>query len=132
VLADDSGLEVAALAWEPGVDTADLLVTATGRDDRAGMARLQEMVRDAGPAPAARFVATVIYLWGPDDWTRHDGCVEGHLCWPPRGAQGHGFDPMFVPAGMDRTCAELDAAEKLAVSHRGRAIASFARAWLQG
>jgi XTP/dITP diphosphohydrolase len=56
-----------------------------------------------------------------------EGRAPGHLTWPPRGALGHGYDPMFVPLGETRTFAELDPAEKNRISHRARALEGLVR-----
>jgi XTP/dITP diphosphohydrolase len=70
----------------------------------------------------AEFVCTLCVIW-PDGMERQfEGRVAGHLTWPPRGQLGHGYDPMFVPDGGNRTFAELDPAEKNRISHRARAL----------
>ena len=126
-LADDSGIEVAALGWAPGIRSARY-VPGTDRDRL--FALLAAMADHADRR--ARFTA-VIAIAGlpadcplPEGLSRRDGCViargvvEGVLTRAPRGAQGFGYDPIFeLPSG--RTTAELPAAEKHAVSHRGRA-----------
>lgn len=126
-LADDSGIEVAALGWAPGVRSARY-VEGSDRD------RLEALLAATADATdrRARFTA-VIAVAGlpkgaalpPGAWWR-DGCVctrgvvEGALTRAPRGADGFGYDPIFaLPDG--RTTAELAADEKHAVSHRGRA-----------
>jgi XTP/dITP diphosphohydrolase len=58
------------------------------------------------------------------------GRVEGRVVWPPRGALGHGYDPVFVPEGETRTFAEMTAEEKNRLSHRGRSIRAFEAACL--
>ena len=126
-LADDSGLEVAALDGAPGVYTADWAETPNGRDFIAAMHRTHaELTARNAPEPwHARFCCTLVLAW-PDG---HDEVFEGHapgsLVWPRRGADGHGYDPMFQPAGETRTFAEMTPAEKNALSHRGAAIAAL-------
>ncbi len=123
-LADDSGLCVDALGGAPGVDTAALLETEQGRNPDIGMQRLSDLVLAAGtdfPA-AARFVAVVNFVHPAGDDILAWGAVDGQLVWPPRGDSGHGFDPMFRPAGMIQTFSECPAAVKDALSHRGRAL----------
>ena len=79
----------------------------------------------------ARFVA-VLALAFPDGRTEtFRGEVEGHLVWPPRGPNGFGYDPMFVPEGHDRTFGEMEGHEKANLSHRARAFAGFAHAMLR-
>ena len=56
-----------------------------------------------------------------------EGRAHGTLAWPPRGALGHGYDPMFVPEGQNRTFAELDPAEKNRISHRAKALEKLVR-----
>lgn len=126
-LADDSGLEVAALNGAPGVYTADWAETPTGRDFILAMTRTHDaLIAANAPQPwDARFCCTLVLAW-PDG---HDEVFEGHangtLVWPRRGADGHGYDPMFQPRGETRTFAEMTHAEKNALSHRGAAIAAL-------
>lgn len=126
-LADDSGLEVMALDGAPGVYTADWAETPNGRDFVMAMEKTHAKLIDAGaPQPwRARFCCTLVLAW-PDG---HDEVVEGHangqLVWPRRGQDGHGYDPMFQPDGHDRTFAEMSAARKNTLSHRGVAIAAL-------
>ena len=123
-LADDSGIEVDALDGAPGVHTADWAETAGGRDFMVAMTRTHDLLLEAGaPHPhTARFRATLVLAWpdGHDDV--FEGQVDGHLVWPPRGREGHGYDPIFVPAGHARTFAEMSWSEKNRISHRARAI----------
>lgn len=133
-LADDSGIEVDGLGGAPGVYTADWAMTPTGRDFVQAMTRTwAELEAANAPCPrTARFRATMVLAW-PDG---HDevfaGKVEGQVVWPMRGAQGHGYDPMFQPEGYDITFAEMDPAEKNRISHRADAfrklVACFERA----
>lgn len=120
-LADDSGLEVAALGGAPGVRSARY----AGRegDDRANNAKLvRELDGVPEDARTARFVC-VAALVAPDGTERTArGTMEGRIVDPPRGAGGFGYDPHFVAAGQTRTNAELPAGEKDAISHRGAAL----------
>jgi XTP/dITP diphosphohydrolase len=125
-LADDSGLEVMALDGAPGVYTADWAETPNGRDFTMAMEKTAKLIAANAPQPwQARFCCTLVLAW-PDG---HDEVVEGHaggeLVWPRRGADGHGYDPMFQPDGHSRTFAEMSADEKNALSHRGKAIAAL-------
>lgn len=123
-LADDSGIEVDGLGGAPGVYTADWAETPNGRDFVQAMTRTWNELETIGaPFPrTARFRATMVLAW-PDG---HDevfaGKVEGQVVWPMRGAAGHGYDPMFQPAGYDITFAEMDVAEKNRISHRADAF----------
>lgn len=123
-LADDSGLCVEALGGAPGVYTADWATTETGRDFDQGMRRVWDALRAAKAAEPwrAAFHCTLVLAW-PDGSDRvFEGSMQGRLIWPPRGDQGHGFDPMFVPVGQEITCGEMDRWEKNEVSHRADAF----------
>jgi XTP/dITP diphosphohydrolase len=128
-LSDDSGLCVEALDGEPGVYTADW--AGPDRDWNRAMRLVEEKLSaKSATMPEQRravFVCTLCVMW-PDGTERiFEGRVAGHLTWPPRGALGHGYDPMFVPEGQTRTFAELDPAEKNAISHRAHALEKLVR-----
>jgi XTP/dITP diphosphohydrolase len=121
-IADDSGLVVDALGGAPGIHSARY---AGDGGDAANNAKLLEALRglpDAGRG--ARFVCVAVYLRHAADPLPIvcEGRWEGTLVSAPRGAGGFGYDPLFVPAGEQRTSAELPAAQKNAASHRGRAF----------
>ena len=132
VLADDSGITVDGLDGAPGVYTADWAETPNGRDFMQAMTRTwSELDQRNAPEPrTAQFRATLILMWPDGHEEIFEGIAPGHLVWPPRGPHGHGYDPIFVPDGHDRTFAEMTAEEKNAISHRARAFqmleASFA------
>ena len=132
-LADDSGIEVDGLGGAPGVQTADWAVTPDGRDFEQAMTRTwAELEAVNAPHPRrARFRATMVMAWPDGRDEVFEGKVEGQVIWPVRGAQGHGYDPMFVPEGHDITFAEMDANEKNRISHRADAFAKFIN-WLEG
>jgi XTP/dITP diphosphohydrolase len=126
-LADDSGFCVAALNGAPGVYSARWAGPA--KDFSHAMERVN---RDAADAQDRRawFVAALCLAW-PDGHTEtFVGRVDGHATWPPRGTQGFGYDPMFVPTGAAATFGEMDKAEKHTLSHRARAFAQLMRACL--
>jgi XTP/dITP diphosphohydrolase len=128
VLADDSGVCVDALDGAPGVESA--YFAGPQHDAAANLRKLVEAMRGI-PAGrrTARFVC-VLALLGPDGLERtFEGRCEGVLADEPRGGQGFGYDPLFVPDGFSRTYAEISEHEKNAISHRGRAWARLA-AWL--
>ena len=132
-LADDSGLAVDALGGAPGIYSARW--AGPGKDFALAMRTVEDRLQSLGATtPAkrtARFVA-VLCLAFPDGHTEtFMGQVAGHLVWPPRGANGFGYDPMFVPEGHDRTFGEMAAHEKHDLSHRARAFAAFAHAMLK-
>lgn len=129
-MADDSGLEVDALDGRPGVWTADYATRPDGtRDFPWAMARLISELNERGVDPAgrtARFVSVLCLAW-PDGTVEHwRGEVEGHIAPARRGTGGHGFDPVFVPEGHDRTFGEMGVEGKGALSHRARSFTAFA------
>ena len=123
-LADDSGLCVDALGGDPGVYTADWAETPTGRDWSLAMRKVEDALAAKGPDAGrdAHFVCVLALAWpdGHVEW--FEGRADGTLTWPPRGAVGFGYDPVFVPIGRDQTYAELDPSEKHAISHRADAF----------
>ena len=126
-LADDSGLEVEALGWAPGVTSARYAGLDGPGADAANVARLlREMAGCAGPlARRARFVCSVVAV-APDlrDYAA-TGQWWGAIAGAPRGEGGFGYDPVFVPEGSDLTVAEWPQADKDQASHRalaGRAL----------
>ncbi len=123
-IADDSGLCVDALDGAPGVYTADWAGPA--RDWSQAMRLVEEKLHAAGATTdaqrQAQFMCTLCVMW-PDGETRfYEGVAPGHLAWPPRGALGHGYDPMFVPQGQQQTFAEMTPDEKNKISHRAVAL----------
>lgn len=124
VLADDSGITVDGLDGAPGVYTADWAKTPDGRDFMQAMRRTWEELEARGvPEPrTAQFRATLLMMWPDGHEELFEGIAPGHLVWPPRGGAGHGYDPIFVPDGHDRTYAEMSAEEKNAISHRADAF----------
>lgn len=131
-LADDSGLSVAALDGRPGVYTADWAERqwfegAPGRDWFMAMGKVEGMLCAAGPdTPRDAWFTSVLALAWPDgEQAVYEGRVDGALTWPPRGTLGFGYDPVFVPVGETRTFAELEVAQKQAISHRAAAFAKL-------
>lgn len=123
-LSDDSGIEVEALGNAPGVYTADWAETPNGRDFKMAMTRTHTELEAANaPHPRrARFRSTLVLAWPDGHDEVFEGKVNGTLVWPVRGALGHGYDPMFVPDGYDITFAEMEFAQKNAISHRADAF----------
>lgn len=126
-LADDSGLEVDCLGGAPGIYSARW--AGPGKDFGLAMKRLREEITSrngwVAPGPRANFISVLCLAW-PDGETRlFEGKVFGHLVWPPRGGNGFGYDPMFVPDGMTGTFGEMQPEAKYAISHRTRAFAAF-------
>ena len=136
-LADDSGLCVTALGGKPGVYTADWAERqrfegAPGRDWYMAMGKVEGLIAEQGPDVdrSAYFVATLALAWPDGHSEIFEGRVEGKLVWPPRGALGFGYDPVFQPNGFGQTFAELDPAQKQAMSHRADAFAKLVAACL--
>lgn len=121
VLTEDAGLEVDALGGLPGHRSARFAGPAATDDvNTAKLLRLLASVPDGRRGGRYRAVA---YLLLPSG--RHvagEGILEGSIASVPRGSGGFGYDPVFVPAGEDRTVAELSPQEKDAISHRARAL----------
>ncbi|MEI7898914.1 MAG: RdgB/HAM1 family non-canonical purine NTP pyrophosphatase [bacterium] len=125
-LADDSGLEVVALNNAPGVYSARYAGEPCSYPaNNAKLLRELEGVTDR----RARF-RCVIALCAPDgrEWSVEGSC-SGRIIHETRGANGFGYDPLFVSDGLDRTFAELDGVTKNRISHRGRALKNAAAAW---
>jgi XTP/dITP diphosphohydrolase len=130
-LADDSGLEVAALGGRPGVRTADWAETPAGRDFYVAMEKVRRELEATGsPDRSARFVCCLCLAWPDGHQELFIGAADGSLSFPPRGTMGFGFDPIFVPKGETRTFAELDPAAKHAISHRADAFRKLVAACL--
>jgi XTP/dITP diphosphohydrolase len=124
-VADDSGLCVDALNGMPGV----LSARWSGRhgDDAANLRLLLDQLRDVPDDRRHAHFACAAALALPSGREHvSDGTLRGWLVREPRGSNGFGYDPIFVPEGDDRTAAEVSDAEKDAISHRGRALRGLA------
>ena len=119
LLADDSGIEVAALGGGPGV--------ATARWAADGVARLLEELAGVDDR-RARYVCELVALAPDGGELRGTGILEGTITGKRRGTEGFGYDPVFVPDGEALTVAELGDAWKSRHSHRARAAAAFSAA----
>lgn len=126
-LADDSGISVDALDGAPGVYTADWAETPNGRDFVMAMTRTWAALETvSAPFPRlAQFRSTLVLAWPDGHDEVFEGVLAGHVVWPMRGDNGHGYDPIFQPDGGTRTFAEMTDAEKNAISHRGQAFAKL-------
>jgi XTP/dITP diphosphohydrolase len=128
-LADDSGLEVTALNGAPGIYSARW--AGEPRDFYAAMAEVERQLLATGSSDrSARFVC-VLALVLPDG-TQHvfEGEIKGHLVATPRGTNGFGYDPIFVPNGKELTFGEMDPQAKHDMNHRAFAFAKFVAAIL--
>lgn len=132
-LADDSGLSVDELDGAPGLFTADW--AGHPRDWSVAMARVEHelRIRDIEPEGAkAAFVSALVVAWPDGETVLAEGRCRGTLTFPPRGAAGFGYDPVFVPEGETRTFSEITREEKHGIrrvngkleglSHRARAF----------
>jgi XTP/dITP diphosphohydrolase len=128
-LADDSGLVVPALDGAPGIHSARWAGPA--RDFAAAMTKLETALAGK-PDRRAHFVAALALAWPDGHVETFLGEVHGHLVWPPRGGQGFGYDPMFVPRGRSRTFGEMAAGDKHKISHRAVAFAKLIAACIEG
>jgi len=142
-MSDDSGLCVDALGGQPGIYTANWAETPDGtRDFGMAMQRTEVALQEVGAMQPAqrkgRFVAVICLAWPDGSAEYYRGEAEGTLVWPPRGTQGFGYDPVFLPDGHDVTFGEMSADQKHgwtpgqaeALSHRARAFRKFAQARL--
>lgn len=128
-LADDSGLCVKALGGAPGVYTADWAERQAyegekGRDWYMAMGKVEGKLAEQGldVDRSAYFICTLALAWPDGHAEVFEGRVAGSLIWPPRGTLGFGYDPVFCPDGYDESFAELDPADKHAMSHRADAF----------
>jgi XTP/dITP diphosphohydrolase len=125
-IADDSGLEVDALGGAPGVRSARF--AGDDATDELNVAKLLDLLRDVDAAHRTARFATVALARFPDGReVAAFGDVEGTIASEPRGGEGFGYDPVFIPdEGDGRTFAELPARYKNSLSHRGRAFRTLA------
>jgi XTP/dITP diphosphohydrolase len=131
VLADDSGLEVAALNGAPGVHSARYAadephLADTNTDDEANNARVLRELRDVAPEKrTGRFVCVLAAARNGKTLATFRGIADGMILDAPRGTNGFGYDPLFYFPGIQKTFAELSAEEKARYSHRGSAFRQF-------
>ncbi len=118
-LADDSGLEVSALAGRPGIHSARW--GGGARDFLVAMTRVNQEL-GANPDRSAAFVCALSLAWPDGHCETVEGRITGTLVWPPRGDHGFGYDPIFVPDGYHQTFGELAPPIKHAISHRADAF----------
>jgi XTP/dITP diphosphohydrolase len=128
-LADDSGLVVPALGGAPGIYSARW--AGPDRDFARAMALVEEQPRHK-PDRRAHFTAALALAWPDGHVEGFEGAVHGTLVWPPRGTRGFGYDPMFLPAGGERSFGEMEPAAKHRISHRALAFAKLIAACFAG
>jgi len=122
VLGEDSGIEVEGLGGRPGILSARF-----GGADPVGRL-LGELADVEGDGRRARYVCELVALSTSGEEVRGTGVLEGRIADEPRGNEGFGYDPVFVPAGEERTVAELGNEWKAENSHRARAARDLLRA----
>ncbi|MEO6053967.1 MAG: RdgB/HAM1 family non-canonical purine NTP pyrophosphatase [Chthoniobacterales bacterium] len=129
-LADDSGLEVDALKGEPGVYSARYAGSqATDADNRELLLeKMHDITRDAR---TARFRCALVLAKNGETVSSHEGTVDGRIITEERGNGGFGYDALFVPKGFSETFAELPADVKNGLSHRGMALQSLQKWFLE-
>jgi XTP/dITP diphosphohydrolase len=126
-LADDSGLAIEALDGAPGIYSARW--AGPKKDFAMAMRNIEEKLQSKGAMDrSAHFVCALSIAWPDGAIETFEGRVDGTLVWPPRGGQGFGYDPMFVPDGFDITFGEMEPAQKHSMSHRARAFRKLADA----
>jgi XTP/dITP diphosphohydrolase len=118
-LSDDSGLAVAALNGAPGIYSARWAGPA--KDFLHAMQRVQDEVGSISDRSAS-FVCALALAWPDGHIETFEGTIDGDLVWPPRGARGFGYDPMFQPRGFGETFGEMDQTQKHEISHRAAAF----------
>jgi XTP/dITP diphosphohydrolase len=123
-LADDSGLVVPVLGGAPGIYSARW--AGLGKDFSIAMARVHRELGDKDRA--ASFVSVLALAWPDGEEALFRGEVCGALTWPPRGVNGFGYDPIFVPEGFTQTFGEMASEEKYRIDHRASAFAKLAAA----
>lgn len=120
-IADDTGLEVEALGGAPGVYSARYAgVDATYQDNVNKLLRELEGEQNR----KAQFRTVIAYVSDEDEYF-FEGACRGKILTEQRGEKGFGYDPVFQPAGYDKTFAELHSKEKNKISHRGKALEKF-------
>jgi XTP/dITP diphosphohydrolase len=122
ILGEDSGLEVQGLGGRPGVQSARF---AAGEHVERLLSELEGV---GGEGRRARFVCELVAVSPGGEELRGTGILEGRIGNEPRGSEGFGFDPIFVPDGEERTVAELGDEWKAENSHRARAARALTRA----
>ena len=130
---DDSGLAVDALDGQPGIHSARW--AGPTKDFKQAMERIDALLRERGATTPDRrrshFVSALCVAWPDGHLEEFEARVEGTLVWPPRGAKGFGYDPMFLPDGHDRTFGEMSSEEKHGLPPRGKGLSHRARAFVK-
>lgn len=126
-LSDDSGLCVTALGGAPGIYSARW--AGESKDFAAAMARVERELKEKNATDySAKFVCALAFALPKGGHEIFVGEVHGTLTFPPRGARGFGYDPIFIAEGMDQTFGEIDPDLKHSISHRAKAFAKLKQA----
>jgi XTP/dITP diphosphohydrolase len=126
-IGEDSGLEVVGLEGGPGIYSARY--AGLGATDEENVAKLlDELAGATGDARRARYVSELVCLSPEGEEVRGSGVLEGSIALEPRGSEGFGYDPVFVPAGEELTVAQLGNEWKARRSHRARAAGKLREA----
>ncbi len=122
-LADDSGLEVMALEGRPGVRSHRYAIPKLGQtQDQANTLKLLDELKNVPmPQRNARFVCHLVLVM-EGTLFHAEGILEGTIALEPRGVEGFGYDPIFIPKGQDKTLAEMSPVQKNKISHRALAV----------
>jgi XTP/dITP diphosphohydrolase len=120
------------LGDRPGVYTADWAERQwfegpPGRDWYMAMGKIEGLLCEQGPEVdrSASFNSTLALAWPDGEYAIYAGRCDGSLVWPPRGNKGFGYDPVFQPAGSERTFGEMEWEEKKLTDHRAGAFAKL-------
>ena len=131
--ADDSGLVVDALDGAPAIHSARW--AGPDRNFQRAMETIEEKLRERGATTPerrrARFVSALCVAWPDRHAEEFEACVTGTLVWPPRGDQGFGYDPFFLPDGQQRTFGEMSREEKHGLPPHGKGLSHRARAFMK-
>jgi XTP/dITP diphosphohydrolase len=132
-LADDSGLVVDALDGAPGIYSARW--AGPGKDFHLAMEKIEGMLRERDAFTpqqrSAHFVSVLCVAWPDGHVEEFEGKVDGSLVWPPRGNEGFGYDPMFLPDGFGLTFGEMSRDDKHGLPPKGQGLSHRARAFLK-
>lgn len=130
--ADDSGLCVDALGGDPGIYSARW--AGPDKDFSRAMRHIEELLQAKGATATeqrkAWFISALTVAWPDGHLAEVEGRVDGTLVWPPRGPEGFGYDPMFLPDGESRTFGEMSREDKHGLPPAGRGLSHRARAFL--
>jgi XTP/dITP diphosphohydrolase len=132
-LADDSGLVVDALDGAPGIYSARWAGPA--KDFRLAMEKVEGMLRERDAFTpqqrSAHFVSALCVAWPDGHVEEFEGKTDGSLVWPPRGNEGFGYDPMFLPEGFGLTFGEMSRDDKHGLPPKGQGLSHRARAFVK-